>query len=273
MVVARDRIRTEHRNTSVQPMAHIKQTSVELLALKAGQRALDLGCGAGMNAIAMGRLVGPSGEVHAVDYDEAMVTRARLHAEAGGVSAWVTHHHASASALPWPTNFFDASRSELVFQHLFDPEAAFDELIRVTKPGGRLVVIDGDWATFTIDSDETDLERRLVQFHAAHMMNNPFSGRRLRRMFTQRGLSDLAIDVRPLIVADVGAARQMMRLDQLARETLAAGVIDPSEAQRWEASLVRASDSGAFFASVNMVLVSGRLPPRQYAANGKHAYE
>ena len=144
MVVARARIRFEHRNTSPQSMAHIKQISVELLALEAGQRALELRCGAGMNAIAMRRLVGPSGEVHAVDYEEAMVTQARLHAEAGGVSAWVTHHHASASALPWPTDFFDASRTELVFQHLFDPESAFDELIRGTKPGGRIVVIDGE---------------------------------------------------------------------------------------------------------------------------------
>ena len=273
MVLDRDKIGTEHRGIRAQPMAHFKQTSVELLGLKAGQRALDLGCGAGMNAIAMGHLVGPGGEVHAVDYDEVMVTQARLHAEAGGVGAWVTHHHASASALPWPNGFFDASRCELVFQHLFDPERAFDELIRVTKPGGRLVVIDGDWATLTIDSDETDLERRLVQFHAAHMLNNPYSGRHLRRMFTQRGLTDLNIDVRPLIVADVGAARKLMRLDQLARETLAAGVIDLSEAQRWEASLARASNSGAFFASVNLVLAYGRLPPRQATAVGKHAYE
>ena len=104
-------------------------------------------------------------------------------------------------------------------------------------------------------------------------MNNPFSGRRLRRMFTQRGLPDLATDIRLLIVADVGAARQMMRLDQLAPETLAAGVIDPSEAQWWDASLVRASDSGAFFASVDVALVAGRLPPRQCAAIGGHAYE
>ncbi|MBC7623442.1 MAG: hypothetical protein H7232_08660 [Aeromicrobium sp.] len=105
------------------------------------------------------------------------------------------------------------------------------------------------------------------------MMNNPFSERRLGRMFTQRGLSDLAIDVRPLIVADVGAARQMMRLDQLARETLAAGVIDPSKTQRWEASLMRASDLGAFFASVNVVLVSGLLPPRQCETIGGQAHE
>ena len=271
MVLSKGIISADQINTGAQLMAHIRQTSVELLALKAGHRALDLGCGTGMDAITMGHLVGPTGEVHGVDYDEAMVTRARVQAAVDGVSAWVTHHHASASALPWPNGFFDASRSERVFQHLLDPERAFDELTRVTKPGGQLVVIDGDWATLTIDSDETELERRLVQFNAAHMMNNPFSGRHLRRMFTTRGFTGLTIDVQPVILADVAAARQMMRLNAITREALATGVIDAGEAQRWEASLSRASESGAFFASVNMVLVSGRKPPRKASSRGNQA--
>ena len=268
MVVSNGIPSANQPGSGAQLMAHIRQSSVELLSLKAGQRALDLGCGTGMDAITMGHLVGPTGEVHGVDYDEAIVTRARVQAAADGVSAWVTHHHASASALPWPNGFFDASRSERVFQHLLDPERAFDELTRVTKPGGQLVVIDGDWATLTIESDETELERRLVQFHAAHMMNNPFSGRHLRRMFTSRGFADLTIDVQPMVLADVATARQMMRLNALTREALATGVIDAAEAQRWEASLSRASESGAFFASVNMVLVSGRKPPRRASASG-----
>lgn len=251
---------------SVPQMARFKRTSLELLALKPGDRALDIGCGLGVNAVTMGRLVGPTGQVHGVDYDEAMVTKARVHATADGVGAWVTHHHAGASALPWPNGFFDASRSELVFQHLLDPERAFDEVVRVTKPGGQLVVIDGDWATLSIDSEEPELERRLVQFHAAHMMNNPFSGRHLLGMFTRRGFTDLTIDVQPMIVADVAAAHRTMRLNQLARDALSAGVIDSSEAQRWDASLTLASASGTFFASVNMVLASGRKPTRLAAS-------
>ena len=202
MVVPQINLSGDHASAGAHLIAHVKQTSVGLLALKSGQRALYLGCGAGMDTITMAHLVGPTGEVHGVDYDEAMVIKARVHAAADGVSAWVTHHHASASALPWPNGFFDASRSELVFQHLLDPERAFDELMRVTKPGGQLVVIDNDWATLSIDSDDPDLERRLVRFNAAHMMNNPFSGRHLRFMFNRRGFTEIAIDVQPMIAAD-----------------------------------------------------------------------
>ena len=181
----------EYLDTTAQLMARIKQRSFEMMALKRGQRVLDLGCGPGTDTAALGRVVGSTGEVHGVDYDEAMVALADARAHAEGMGAWVSHHHANATALPWASGFFDASRSERLFQHLLDPERAFDEMVRVTKPDGVLVVIDGDWATLTIDSDETDLERRLVQFHAAHMMNNPFSGRHLHRMFTRRGLQDI----------------------------------------------------------------------------------
>ena len=93
-------------------------------------------------------------------------------------------------------------------QRVLDPERAFDELVRVTKPGGQLVVIDTDWATLTIDSDENDIERHLVRFHTTHMMNIPYSGRHLHRMFTNRGMMGCHIDVQPVFVTDVALARQ-----------------------------------------------------------------
>lgn len=253
-------------------MARLKQKSFVLMGLEPGQRVLDLGCGPGIDTVALGRDVGPTGEVHGVDYDAAMVAKAHALAEAEGVNAWVSHHHAGATALPWPAGFFDASRSERLFQHLLDPERAFDEMVRVTKPGGQLVVIDGDWATLTIDSDETDLERRLVQFHAAHMMNNPFSGRRLYRMFRSRGLQDLDVDVQCVFLTDVALTRQIVRLDQIAEEALAAGVIDSEESRRWQASLTRATVSGNFFASANAVMVSGRKALRLVPASGGDAH-
>ena len=255
-------VNADYLNAAAALVAGIKQQSFEWMALHAGARVLDLGCGPGTDTVALGRMVGPDGEVHGVDYDVAMVREADLRAKADAVDAWVSHHHASAAALPWPSGYFDACRSERVFQHLLDPERAFDELLRVTKSGGQVVIIDTDWATLTIDTDETDLERRLVQFHAAHMMNNPYSGRHLHRMFCRRGLQDIRLNVHPVFIIEVAVARQILRLDHLAVEALAAGVIDAEESLRWQASLSRAAASGGFFASTNAVLVSGRKPPR-----------
>ena len=255
-------VNTNHLDAAAVLVADIKQQSFDRMALKRGARVLDLGCGPGTDTVALGRMVGSHGEVHGVDYDVAMVREADTRARAEKVDGWVSHHHASATALPWPSGYFDACRSERVFQHLFDPERAFDEILRVTKAGGHLVVVDSDWATLTIDTDESELERRLVQFHAAHMMNNPYSGRHLHRMFCRRGLQDIRLIVHPVLITDVAVARHILRLDHLAVEALAAGVIDAGESLRWQASLSRAAASGGFFACANAVLVSGQKPPR-----------
>jgi hypothetical protein len=123
-----------------------------------------------------------------------------------------------------------------------------------------VVVLDGDWSTFTSDSDETELERRLVRFHAERMLHNPYSGRWLHRLFRSRALDDLSIDVWPVFLTDYAMARRIMRLDDIETEALAAGVIDQAESRRWQASLQRASALNSFFVSVNGVTLAGRKP-------------
>jgi SAM-dependent methyltransferase len=239
-------------------MQPLKQRTYELMQLRPGQRVLDLGCGPGIDTVALSESVGPTGEVHGADHDAAMVAEANRRADAAGVAARVFHRQTDAGALPWTDGFFDASRSERVFQHLLDAEQAFSEMVRVTRTGGRLVVLDGDWATFTIASDEVELERRLARFHAERMMNNPYSGRRLSGMFNSRGLQDIHVEAQPIIVTDYELARRVSRLDQIEQEALRAGVFDENDSRRWRASLQRAAALGGFFCSVNGVTVSGR---------------
>ena len=66
---------------------------------------------------------------------------------------------ANATELPFPDASFDASRSERMFQHLKDPDAVFGEMVRVTKPGGRIVVLDPDWGTASIDTPGLEEDR------------------------------------------------------------------------------------------------------------------
>ncbi len=241
-------------------LAPVKRRSYELMRLVPGCKVLDLGCGPGSDTLALGDIVGPRGEVHGVDHDPQMVAQADERARAAGVSTRVRHRQADAAALPWPDGYFDASRSERVLQHLREPVGAFAEIVRVTRSGGWVVVLDSDWATFTIDSDEPELERRLARFSAEQTMNNPYSGRMLRRFFRSHRLEDLVVEVWPVSVTDYALARRIMRLDQVAQEAQAAGVISERELERWQASVERSASIDAFFASVNVVAVAGRKP-------------
>jgi ubiquinone/menaquinone biosynthesis C-methylase UbiE len=237
-----------------------KRSTDSCLALKAGNWVLDVGSGPGDDALALAALVGESGRVFGADHDADMVATANQRAIDAGLARRVTFVCAEASSLPWPDATFDAVRSERMLQHVLDYRAAFAEMVRVAKPGATILVMDGEWSTFTVDSSEAEIERRLMRYHTEHMINNPHSGRSLRRQFREAGLVDVSVDVWPVLVTDYTEARQILRLDLLTEQALGRGVVTAEEAARWRHSLERAAAIDGFFASTNGVTVVGRKP-------------
>lgn len=140
-----------------------KLRTYDLMELEKGHRVLDLGCGPASDTIALAELVGESGRVVGVDADEDMVAEANERAGAAGLAGRVTHEHADAASLPVDDDSFDSCRSERVFQHLPDPSAGLEELIRVTRPGGRIVILDTDYASGSIATEFSEIERRLFE--------------------------------------------------------------------------------------------------------------
>ena len=204
---------------------HIKQRSYALMQIQSGHKVLDLGCGPGTDTIPLGPLVGVNGQVIGADYDEAMIAEAEQRAEQAAVNAWVRHQCVDAVSLPFATGYFDSCRSERLFQHLLNPAQALSEMIRVTKPGGWVVVLDTDWGTWSTDSDDTDIERRLARFMAESYLHNGYSGRKLYRLFQQQILADISFEVFPLATPNYALARQVRQAERNEREAVKAGVI------------------------------------------------
>ena len=236
---------------------HIKQRSYALMQIQLGHKVLDLGCGPGTDTIPLGPLVGVNGQVIGADYDETMITEAEQRAEQAGVNAWVRHQRVDAVSLPFATAYFDSCRSERLFQHLLNPAQALCEMIRVTKPGGWVVVLDTDWGTWSTDSDETDIERRLARFLAETFLHNGCSGRKLYRLFKQQMLTDISFEVFPLATTNYALARQVTQAEGSEREALKAGVITDQELQRWQTGLEKAESEGIYFSSVNLIMIAG----------------
>ena len=109
--------------------------------VRSGQTVLDLGCGAGMDALLAARQVGPAGKVVGVDLVEEMLAKARRNAAAAGVSN-AEFLSGSADALPVPEGTVDVVISNGVFNLCADKPRVVAEMFRVLRVAGRLQMAD-----------------------------------------------------------------------------------------------------------------------------------
>jgi SAM-dependent methyltransferase len=237
-----------------------KRLSYERMQVAAGASVLDVGCGPATDTLPLAELVGPRGQVAGVDGDAAMVAEADRRAAAAGLADRVEHHVADATALPFHAGRFDAVRCERLFMHLPDPEGALAEMLRVARPGGRIVVLDTDWGTRSVDTTETELERRMARVLAELCIVNGYSGRRLYGMTMRAGVVDAAVDVVPLHVTDYGLWRLLSRLELAGEVAVREGAMTADEVRRLDDSWRALGEAGTFFALTSMVMISGRKP-------------
>jgi ubiquinone/menaquinone biosynthesis C-methylase UbiE len=251
---------TSYLDTVQKLLSDYKRLTYEQMHIKPGQKVLDVGCGPGTDTIPLAQQVRPSGQIIGVDYDAEMIAEAEKRAQNARVSAWVIHKCADANELPFESDYFDASRAERLFEHLLDPAKALSEMVRVTKPGGWIVVLDSDWGTLSMDTNEIETERRLVRFFTEQIVNNGYSGRQLYRLFKQQGLANISAKMCGVTFTDYPFTRQLVLMDKSEREALKQGVITVQELEKLHDFWEQANTDGDFFASVSMILVSGRKP-------------
>ncbi len=233
-----------------------KRRSYNLLDIREGHRILEVGCGTGDDARAMAALVGPGGEVVAVDGSQAMIAEARKRAEGSGLP--VRFEPGDAHHLDFPDGSFDGCRCDRTFMHLQDPPKALAEMARVTRPGGRVVVYgEVDFETLVIDAPDRPLARKIVNAWCDGFRNG-WLGRRIPALFRDAGLLDVAVSAETLRLT-YPLAIQMVGPPTVER-ALASETISPSQAEGWLAWLLQTEEAGRLFCTLTGFLVAGRKP-------------
>ena len=227
-----------------------------------GASVIDVGCGPGDVVIGFARVTGPGGRAVGIDVSTTMLDEARRRAAAAGVTA--EFEVGDAMALAFADGTFDASRSERTFQWLADAEGALAELVRVTRPGGAVAVIDTDWATFSIDHPDPAVTRRILdQFERSRPEHTV--GRRLGRLFRAAGLDDVTVVARAALVTEWDPDTHpgppgLMPMARFIGAIVDSGALTADEGSSWLADTIRLARAGDFTAALTIYAACGRKP-------------
>src|SRR5436309_886425 len=167
------------------------------LALRYGEKVLDIGSGAGLLAHELAAEVGAAGSVDGIDPSESMLALARRRRPPDG-AAELRFVAGDACALPFPEGSFDAAVATQVYEYVQDMPAALGEAFRVLRPGGRLLVLDTDWGSIVWHSGDTERMRRMLAVWDEHLVD-PYLPRRLTRLLSDARFSLVRREVIPLL--------------------------------------------------------------------------
>lgn len=236
-------------------MQEAKQRSYEQLNIELGNRVLDVGCGQGVDVYQLAERVGPEGEAVGIDNSETMLDAAR---ERGEDVSNVRFELDDATELSFPDDHFDAARAERVLLHLEDPEQAVSELVRVTRPSGRVGLMDSDLGATIWDNPGGYSFEFLLLEHAP--ARNPRIGRQLFRLAKQAGLTDIGPEVMAGVNNDFEYFYEIGMIEDWLEAMIDAGEISRAEADDWVAGCREANEAGLFFSAGMGFLVAGTVP-------------
>ena len=230
-----------------------KAEILERLEPQRASSALDVGCGYGADVIELSKRLLPGGRATGVDVSETMITEARRRAANNGVDA--SFEIADALALPFADNTFDICRIETVLQHIADPGQAVAEMVRVTRPGGRIAALEFDVATAFLDHPDAELWLT-IRSSFTNAAVQPSIGRQIPRLFAAARLT--GVQATPRVIASTPSFFRVL-LSRDVNQLCATGVVSGDRAARWWAAMDEAAARGYFTGGATAFVVSGTV--------------
>lgn len=237
----------------------LKELSYQFINLSESKRILDIGCGPGIDTVAMAKIAHADTRIVGLDFEQSMLDTAIEATEEARLLDKVNYVQASAAQMPFADESFDAVRAERLFQvispAIASPQTLFDEAYRVLKSGGTMVLADTDWATASINFSDINLERRFVRFFSDECRPNGYAGREFLQLMNRAGMKDIQVIPIPILMREF--SDKFPLADWLVRELRNKLAATEDEIEQWMTELTTKSERGEFLCVCNMNVVVG----------------
>ncbi len=220
----------------------------QLLDVKPGMNALDIGCGPGLTSLALAQAVGIAGHVEAIDIAPPML---HLAARRCAAQTHVKFHQADVLQLPFADASFDVSLATQVYEYVADVDSALRELWRVMKPGAQVLLVDTDWESCVWACRDEARMRRMMQGWSQHIPH-PQLPRTLVQRMQRAGFTDVQVHTIPLLnmrySIDTFSGGMMGFI-----ASFVSGLPDygPQLVADWQADVSSMAEAGGYFFSLN----------------------
>ena len=229
----------------------------QLLDVKPGMHALDIGCGPGLTSLSLAQAVGHSGHVDAIDISPPML---QLAARRCVDAKQVAFHQADVLQLPFAEATFDVALATQVYEYVADIDNALHELARVMKPGAQVLLVDTDWESCVWACRDEARMRRMMQGWSQHIPH-PQLPRTLIQRVLRAGFADVQAHTIPLMnmrySIDTFSGGMMGFIASFVGGLPGYG---PQLVADWQADVSSMAEAGGYFFSLNRYVFVARKP-------------
>jgi ubiquinone/menaquinone biosynthesis C-methylase UbiE len=229
-----------------------KQQTYELLGLKNGDAVLDAGCGLGYDLYRMAEKVFPDGQAIGVDASSSMLHEAKK--DPRYKSLHVKLIQADLRQLPFSDLNFSHARIDRVLQHIKNPQQVVQELSRVLQNNGILLAYDNDWHSFSIQSPNETLHKKIENLWI-HSFANPTIGTDLVKLFQDVQLQEITSYPLTSILREFEVADKVYNIQESLSKLVTQGELTKEEKEQW---LTEVRTSSSFEVKLETFIVKGK---------------
>ena len=223
------------------------------ISLPVGARVLEIGCGNGAATKLIMQHMGPA-QLVGIDPSPVFIEMA---AAAFAGEPRVSFAVADAMATGQADAFFDLVIAHTVYSHLLDPKGALTEARRVLRPGGLLVIFDGDFATLTVALFKGDPLQTAAEAVLRNLVHAPYIMRRLPALVTAAGFSVQTVEPHGYVQM-TSPAYLLSLLSRGTNAAAQAGEIGQELAESFDQEARRRVANGSFYGAMLFLSLAAR---------------